>query len=151
MGLNKRLYFGWYIVFSASIITLLTMGMRLGIGPFVTPVMEDLNISRTDFSIIIAVGMIVYGLGMPLAGYLANKYSTRLMMLIGLSIVCLSIGWTVLSKGTLSFLLSYGVLLSLGLAVLSNIALSPIVSKWFLHQKGKALFFLSTGGMAGLQ
>src|SRR5690606_37440253 len=48
------------------------------------------------------------------------------------------------------FLLSYGVLLSFGLALLSNIALSPIVSKWFLHQKGKALFFLSTGGMAGI-
>lgn len=34
-------YFGWYIVSSASVIVLLTMGMRLGIGPYVKPMMLD--------------------------------------------------------------------------------------------------------------
>ncbi|RKQ32716.1 MFS transporter [Oceanobacillus halophilus] len=150
MDNKKRIYYGWYIVFSASIITLLTMGMRMGIGPFVNPVMTDLGMSRTDLSIIIAFGMIVYGMGMPVAGLLLKSYSTRFVMLLGLAVVCLSIVWTVNSTGFISFFLSFGVFLSLGLSFLSNISLSPIVSKWFVRQRGKALFYLTTGGMAGI-
>lgn len=36
-------YYGWYIVSAASLITLLTVGFRLGVGPFVKPVMMDLG------------------------------------------------------------------------------------------------------------
>ncbi len=150
MDNKKRPYYGWYIVISASVIVLLTMGMRMGIGPFVDPVMNDLDLSRTELSFIVAIGMIVYGIGMPIAGHLLKTFSTRFMMLTGLTIVCLSIVWTVNSKGLISFLLSFGVFLSLGLAFLSNISLSPIISKWFVRQRGKALFYLSTGGMAGI-
>ncbi|AZU64269.1 MFS transporter [Neobacillus mesonae] len=150
MNKAKRLYFGWYIVITASIIVLLSMGMRMGIGPFIHPIMDDLKLSRTEISLIVSIGMIFYGVGMPLAGILLKTFNTRMVLLMGLAIVCISIVWTVYSKGMLSFLLSYGVFLSIGLAFLSSITLSPIVSKWFVRQRGKALFYLTTGGMAGL-
>lgn len=148
--MGKRLYYGWYIILSTSVIVLLTMGMRMGIGPFLEPVMDDLGLSRTNLSLIVAIGMIVYGIGMPLAGILIKFYNTRFVMLIGLAVVCLSIVWTVYARGFISFLLSFGVFLSLGLSFISNISLSPIVSKWFVRQRGKALFYLTTGGMAGI-
>ena len=145
-----RPYYGWYIVASASMIVLLTMGLRMGIGPFITPIMLDLALSRTEFSLIIAIGMIVYGLGMPFAGFLLRRFSTRFVLLTGLITVCASIVWTINSDGLVSFLLSFGILLSLGLAFLSNITLAPIISKWFVQQRGRVLFYLSTGGMAGM-
>ncbi len=147
---NKRLYFGWYIVISASIIVLLTTGLRMGIGPFMNPIMDDLRLSRTEFSLIVSVGMIAYGVGMPVAGILLKAFNTRVLLLTGLAIVCISIVWTVVSTGLISFLLSYGVFLSIGLAFLSSVSLSPIISKWFVRQRGKALFYLTTGGMAGI-
>ncbi|UOQ94816.1 MFS transporter [Halobacillus shinanisalinarum] len=145
-----RTYYGWYIVASASVIVLLTMGLRMGVGPFVKPIMLDLAMSRTEFSLIVAIGMIVYGLGMPLAASLLKRYNTCFVLLTGLITVSASILWTISSKGFFSFLLSFGVFLSLGLAFLSNITLAPIISKWFVQQRGKALFYLSTGGMAGI-
>jgi len=147
---GRHTYYGWYIVASASVIVLLTMGLRMGIGPFVKPMMLDLALSRTEFSLIVSIGMIVYGLGMPLAGSLLKRFSTRFVLLTGLLTVCASILWTISSKGLVSFLLSFGIFLSLGLAFLSNITLAPIVSNWFVQQRGKALFYLSTGGMAGI-
>ncbi|MDQ0268636.1 MFS transporter [Cytobacillus purgationiresistens] len=147
---GKRTYYGWYIVISASLIVLLSMGLRMGIGPFVNPMILDLGVSRTEFSVIIAIGMIVYGLGMPLAGWLIKLYSTRFVLITGLLIFCASVLWTINANGMISFLLSFGILLSVGLSFLSNITLAPIVSKWFVKQRGKALFYLSTGGMAGM-
>jgi hypothetical protein len=43
MDNNKRPYYGWYIVIAATIIVLLSTGMRMGIGPFIEPVMDDLD------------------------------------------------------------------------------------------------------------
>jgi MFS family permease len=150
MNENKHLYFGWYIVIAASVIVLLTTGMRMGIGPFVNPIMNDLGLSRTELSFIISIGMIVYGVGMLLAGILLKWFNTRIVLLLGMTIVCVSIVWTVNAKGMLSFLLSFGGLLSIGLSFLSTITLSPIISKWFVRQRGKALFYLTTGSMAGI-
>ncbi|MCS0671257.1 MFS transporter [Cytobacillus firmus] len=148
--MTKDIYYGWYIVASASVIVLLTMGLRMGIGPLVNPIMLDFGLSRTEFSIVAAIGMIIYGIGMPLAGLLLKRYSTKFVLLTGLLTVCLSILWTINSIGFFSLLFSFGIFLSLGLSFLSNITLAPIVSKWFVLKRGKALFYLSTGGMAGI-
>jgi len=42
------------------------------------------------------------------------------------------------------------VLLSIGLAFTSPVALTPVISQWFTRRRGMALFFLSTGSMAGM-
>jgi len=137
-------------VAAATVLTLLTVGMRMGIGPFFLPMTEDLGFSRSLLSTIVAVGMLFYGIGMPVAGYLVNRRGTRFVLLLGTVIVVVSIIWTVYATSAWSFLLAYGVLLSTGLAFTSPVALTPIIARWFTRQRGMALFFLSTGSMAGI-
>src|SRR3546814_19513465 len=62
----------------------------------------------------------------------------------------IAIIWTVQASGPISFLLSFGVLLSLGLAFISPVSMTPMLSRWFIRRRGMALFFLSTGSMAGI-
>nr|MBF0684994.1 MFS transporter [Pseudomonas sp.] len=143
-------YFGWTIVAAATLLTLLTVGMRMGIGPFFLPMAEDLGFSRSLLASIVAIGMLCYGLGMPLAGYLVGKYGTRPVLLLGTAIVVISIIWTVSARDPWNFFLAFGVLMSLGLAFTSPVALTPVISRWFTRQRGMALFFLSTGSMAGI-
>jgi MFS family permease len=64
--------------------------------------------------------------------------------------VVLSILWSVQARTPWSFLFSYGILLSLGLAFTSPVALTPVIARWFTRQRGMALFFLATGSMAGI-
>jgi len=145
-----RWYFGWNIVAVCTVLTLLTVGTRLGIGPFVKPILNDFGMDRTTLSVIIAIGMLVYGIGMPLAGRLLDRISTRIVLLMGVGLVVFSIIWTYFSYDVLSFTFAYGVLLSLGLAFTSPVTVTPMVSRWFTRQRGKALFYLSTGSMAGI-
>ena len=143
-------YFGWNIVAAACLLTLLTVGMRMGIGPFFLPMVEDLGFSRSLLSSIIAIGMLCYGLGMPLAGYLQARHGTRPVLLLGNAVVVAASVWTVYARDPVSFLLSFGILLSLGLALASPVTLTPVLAKWFVRRRGMALFFLSTGSMAGI-
>lgn len=147
---GSRYYYGWNIVAAATFLTLLTVGMRMGIGPFFLPMAQDLGLSRNQLSSIIAVGMLFYGLAMPVAGYLAGAYGTRITLTLGVTIVLASTVWTVLAQDAGSFFLAYGVLLSVGLGLTGPVALSPVLSRWFTRQRGMAMFFLSTGSMAGI-
>lgn len=143
-------YFGWNIVAAATAMTLLTVGMRMGIGPFFMPMAHSLGFSRSLLSGIVAIGMLCYGLGMPLAGFLAGRYGTRTVLLLGVAIVDVAIVATVNAHSPLAFLLAFGVLMSFGLAFTSPVALTLLISRWFTRQRGTALFFLSTGSMAGI-
>lgn len=143
-------YFGWNIVAAATFVTLITVGMRMGIGPFFIPMAEDLGFSRTLLASIVAVGMLFYGIGMPVAGMLVARFGTRFVLLAGTAIVAVSVMWASVAREPWAVMMSFGVLLSVGLAFTSPVALTPVISRWFTRQRGMALFFLSTGSMAGI-
>ena len=143
-------YFGWNIVAAATVLTLLTVGMRLGIGPLFLPMAQDLGFSRSLLSGIVAAGMLCYGVAMPLAGYLVARKGTRFVLLTGVALVAVATFWAVTTRSPAGFLASFGVLMSVGLAFTSPVALTPVISRWFNRRRGMALFFLSTGSMAGI-
>src|SRR5690606_40185447 len=58
-------------------ISMLTVGLRMGIGPFFLPITHDLGFSRSMLAGIIAVGMLFYGIAMPFAGHLVATRGTR--------------------------------------------------------------------------
>lgn len=143
-------YFGWNIVAVATLLTTLTVGLRMGIGPFFLPLLDDLKFSRSALSTLIAIGMLCYGIAMPLAGYLVTKHGTKFVLLLGTGLILLSSIWSIYATQLIFFALAFGVSLSIGLAFTSSITFTPILSRWFTRQRGMALFFLSTGSMAGI-
>src|SRR4051812_30291340 len=145
-----RWYFGWNIVAAAAFLTLLSSGMRLSFGPFFLPMAQDLGFSRSLLSTIVAVGMLAYGLAMPVAGLLIARFGTPPVLLLGNVLVVAAAVWTVSTDNAFAFLLAFGLLLSVGLAFTSPVALTPVISHWFTRRRGMALFFLSTGSMAGI-
>lgn len=150
LGRIGNWYFGWTIVAAAATLTLLTVGLRMGIGPFFLPIAHDLGFSRSLLAGIIAIGMLFYGIGMPIAGHLVSTRGTRFVLLLGTVLVAVAIAGTVMATGPISFLLAFGVLLSLGLSFISPVTMTPVLSRWFVQRRGMALFFLSTGSMAGI-
>jgi len=147
---TRQWYFGWNVVIGSATLTLLTIGLRMGFGPLFLPITQDLGLSRTALSGIVAIGMLFYGLGMPVTGYLLKRTSPRRVVLLGTLINVLSIWWTVKAGTALSFALAFGVFLSLGLALVSPTTFTPLIMRWFVRQRGAAVFYLSTGGMAGM-
>jgi MFS family permease len=149
-GWAPRWYFGWNIVAASAVLTGLTVGMRLGIGPFFLPIAQDLGFSRSLLAAIVAVGMLCYGLVMPVAGQMVARYGTRTALLAGLAIVLAAAVLCVTATSPLGFGFAFGILLSVGLGLTSQVTVTPIISRWFTRQRGMALFFLSTGSMAGM-
>lgn len=70
----------WAIVLAGAFIGLLSMGIRQSLGVFLLAVSEDLGPGREPFSLAVAVLSLL--MGFPLAGYLADRYDHRRVLLI---------------------------------------------------------------------
>ena len=69
----------WTIALAAAAIGLLSMGIRQSLGVFLLAVSADLGPGREPFSLAVAVLSLLMGL--PVAGYLADRYDHRRVIL----------------------------------------------------------------------
>lgn len=70
----------WAIVLAGAVIGLLSMGIRQSLGVFLLAVSEDLGPGREPFSL--AVAVLSFLMGLPVAGYLADRYDHRRVLLL---------------------------------------------------------------------
>lgn len=64
----------WLLIAAAASILLITIGMRMTLGLFVLPVVNSTELSMTQFSLIIAVFQLMWGISQPLSGALADRF-----------------------------------------------------------------------------
>ena len=64
----------WLVTAAAAAILLITIGMRMTMGLFVRPVVDSTELSIQEFSLIIAVFQLMWGVSQPLSGALADRF-----------------------------------------------------------------------------
>ena len=79
-GLPTQSQIPWAIVLAGAVIGLLSMGIRQSLGVFLLAVSEDLGPGREPFSL--AVAVLSFLMGLPVAGYLADRYDHRRVLLV---------------------------------------------------------------------
>ena len=107
----------WLVTAAAAAILLITIGMRMTMGLFVRPVVDSTELSIQEFSLIIAVFQLMWGVSQPLSGALADRFGAFKVLGGGallLASVCLMVPqmptyWgLMLAIGLLFFGLVYG-------------------------------------------
>ena len=73
----------WLIVACGFAILFLLMGLRQGFGLFLQPVCMDLGISRQTFGLGFAISNLLWGIGAPLAGAIADRYGAGRVAALG--------------------------------------------------------------------
>lgn len=64
----------WPVIAAAAFILLLTIGMRMSLGLFLRPVVNTTDLSVAQFSLVIAVFQLMWGVAQPATGALADHY-----------------------------------------------------------------------------
>lgn len=75
----------WLIIAAGCLIAALSFGPRSAMGFFQLPMLEDTGWSRTDFGLAMAIQNLMWGLGQPFFGAIADKFGTwRVLAVSGL-------------------------------------------------------------------
>src|SRR5437879_4665079 len=147
---NRSIFYGWWVVAAFSVTTFISTGIRHAVGPFLKPMVADLHLDRASFSLVIAVSLFLYGVFMPIAGMLLDRFSVRGVASVGTVLLAISLVLTAMVRDFWEFAAVYGVLVPLGLAGTWPVIASGVVARWFSRRRGTALSVLGSALMTGM-
>ena len=130
--------------------TLTSTGIRHAVGPFLKPMVADLELDRASFSLVIALSLFLYGAFMPLAGMALDRFSVRAVSSAGTILLVASLVLTGMVRNFWEFAFVYGVMVPLGLAGTGPVIASGVVARWFSKRRGTALSLLGSASMTGM-
>jgi MFS family permease len=138
------------VVTAGCLIALLTFGVRAGFGLFLEPMSQDLGWGREVFAFAIAVQNLLWGLGQPFAGALADRYGSGRVLALGGLLYGLGVWLMAHAASPWELQLSAGVLVGLGLAGASfAIALAAMSRAVPEHKRSWVLGIGTAAGSLG--
>ncbi len=144
------MFYGYWVVLVLALTVLLSQGIRFAIGPFLKPVSAELGLDRGTFSLVVSLGLFLFGAFMPLVGRLVDRFGPRLVCSVGAVAMAASLVLTGLMTSLWQFLLYYAVIGSLGVAATGHVAGSVAIARWFVRRRGLAMSARGAAGMAGI-
>lgn len=108
-----------YAIIAGSIITMISLGVRATMGLFLTPISDALDSPRAVFAFAVAIQNIIWGLGQPVAGGLADRYGAGRVLIGGAVIYSGGMYLMANSTSAVGLYLSGGLIVGLGLAAAS--------------------------------
>jgi MFS family permease len=144
-GPTRRSKFPPEVVIAAGcLIGIITFGPRSAIGQFQLPVLGDFQLGSDVFSFAMALQYLFWGLGQPFAGALADKYGTGRVLTVGAVVYAAGLSLMAWASTPLSFTLTAGVLLGLGISACSFNLVIGAFSKLLPPQRRSMAFGLGT-------
>ncbi len=104
----------WGLVLSAVGIMIVTMGVRLSLGLWVSPVNTSTGLGIVTVSFALAVGQFVWGASQPLFGMLADRISAFWVLVFGGALLALGLAVTPFMESGTGLVVGMGVLIAAG-------------------------------------
>ncbi len=105
-----------FIILCGCLISLISFGLRSTYGLFNQPISDAQGWSREVFAFALAIQNLLWGLGQPVAGALADRFGPVRVLTLGGIFYGAGVALTAISSTPLSLSLTAGVLVGLGLS-----------------------------------
>ncbi len=104
------------VIVAGCAIAIVTFGVRTSFGLFTAPLSGLRGWDRETFALAIAVQNLLWGLGQPFAGAVADRFGAGRVLAVGGALYALGVALMSVSTDPATLVLSGGVLIGLGLA-----------------------------------
>ncbi|HET9908698.1 MAG TPA: MFS transporter [Anaerolineales bacterium] len=146
---HRKLHYAWIVVAITFLVLLVAGGVRTAPPVLIKPLEQEFGWTRANISFAIAVSILWFGLGGPLAGILVNRFGLRRMMTGGLILVAMGLS-AMLKINTLWQLhLFWGVLVGIGTGALANVLGAIVAQRWFNQHRGLIVGVMGAASAAG--
>jgi MFS family permease len=138
------------VLVCGCLVAMLTFGPRSSFGFFLTPMSSAHGWGRDVFALAFAIQNLLWGIGQPFAGAVADKFGTVRVLCIGIVLYAAGLALMTVSTTPVTLDLTAGVLIGFGLSGCSfNIVLSAFGKIMKPEWRGIALGFGTAAGSFG--
>lgn len=140
----------WAPVLLASLILMITMGIRQTVGLFVHPIVQATTMNIAELSMTLAIGQLVWGIFQPLFGAWADKKGPFPVLLLGaLLLACGQLG-TIWADSFVPMTLTQGLLSPAGAAAGSfSVLIGVVAGRLNADNRSMASGLVNAGGSMG--
>lgn len=139
----------WAVVLGGGAIVFLSIGTRQSFGIFLRAITEELGTGRESFSIAIAILNLM--MGVPVAGFLADRFGYRWVMLSGAGIYAAAMLGVSRMQSEAGMVIFLGLLAGIGLSGLSlAVILSAVGSLVPVSRRSSLLGLVTAGTSLGM-
>ncbi len=147
---RKAAFSAGAIIAAGCAISMLGFGPRSVIGFFQLPIITDNGWGRDVFGLAIAVQNLMWGVGQPFAGAVADRFGVTRVLIGGLLLYAAGLVLMTVSTSPLTFTVTSGVLIGLGLSGCSfNLVLAAFGKLLPPEKRPMALGFGTAAGSMG--
>lgn len=119
--------------------------MNYTLGPFMEPMLEELNWSRRDFTLPRTLGQFVMaGVGLIIGGYV-DRFGPRRFMIVGTAILGAALYACSAIESLVQWIVLNGLILTMGSALIGNLVVNVTLAKWFVERRGTASALAAMG------
>jgi MFS family permease len=104
------------VVACGCAVALVSFGPRSAVGQFLTPMSMDRGWGRDVFSFALAIQNLLWGVGQPFAGAIADRFGTVRVLCTGAILYAIGLAWMAQADSPTALTLSSGVLVGFGLS-----------------------------------
>src|SRR3712207_31607 len=146
---NRRLYYGWVVVWVVFAALLVSAGVRAAPTVLINPLESELGWGRAAISAAVSIGLLLYGLSGPAAGWLMDRFGPKPLTLFGLALIGLSTLMGAAMTELWQLNLFWGVLSGLGTGVVAPVLGATVANRWFVERRGLVLGIFGAAASAG--
>src|SRR5919112_2646762 len=147
--LRERLYYGWVVVAVVFLALLVSAGVRAAPAVLINPLETELGWGRAAISFAASVGLLLYGLSGPVAGWLMDRFGPTRITVVGLALI----GGSTLAGAAMTELwqlnLFWGVLSGVGTGIVAPVLGATVANRWFVERRGLVLGIFGAAASAG--
>jgi MFS family permease len=142
-------FYGWVVLAAAFAIITLSIGMLFTLGVFLKPIEETLGWSRSTIGAVGLLNWVVMGVGGVAAGYLSDRFGTRVVVMAGGAILGLGLVLSSQVHAVWQLYATFGVLVGTGVSAF-YVPLTVLAVRWFDDRRALAAAIVSAGNGLGI-
>jgi MFS family permease len=143
------LFYGWVVVGVTVLTLLVSAGIRAAPGVLIVPLGADTGWGRATLSTAVSIGLLLFGLAGPLAGWLVDRFGTRLVLLGGLTLMVLAMLASAAVRAPWQLMVYWGALSGLGTGMAGAVLGTTVANRWFVARRGLVLGIFGAATSAG--
>lgn len=149
-GAQPRIFYGWWLILVCLLIQAVGFGTSLYLySVLIGAIGTEFTASRFVLMMGVSGMLLLVGLMSPKIGILLDRHPIHKVLTIGAIVMGSGFVLMSFSSNIYHVLICYALFISLGMAILSPLSCSILLSRWFVRHRGLALGISALGTQLG--
>ncbi len=144
-----RRNYAWVVVGVTFLALLVAAGVRSIPGVFMLPMESELGWDRSSISLAVAVSLLAFGFGAPLAGGYIDRHGPRRVMIAGLTLIAAGLAPMIWMSALWQLFVLWGIVVGVGTGAVANVLGASVAGRWFVKSRGIVVGLFAAASSAG--